>query len=168
MDNKLTLTCSYCKKEALILEGKCTNCGFPYEGTQKEQSIFIGQQKLKEYQYEEAQTKIKRGIYTLFVLGVINLFYLIVLYFQYETLYSMLLFMAVSYIMLGILALRRSPMVFLLIGLGLYLSIHLLSYMVNPGSLWRGVLWKIVFLVLLLGGIYNAYLGNRLKKELNQ
>lgn len=126
----------------------CRGCGYPLAGTEAEKSAFVGRQILHASHAEEAQKSIRTARTVLFALGALNI--LLALAFASDSVGMILsIFIGAAFIVFGTV-LPKKPLLFLVIALALLLLLYLADAVVDPGSLFRGLIWK-VFCVSALG-----------------
>ena len=89
------IKCPTCKTEFEAAIDNCDSCGFPFAGTDKEKSVFIGQQIMKKGKISETKKSINQ---TRIVLFVIAAFYIIVPFLQYSNVQSATVLIALNVI----------------------------------------------------------------------
>ncbi|CAL2103132.1 conserved membrane protein of unknown function [Tenacibaculum sp. 190130A14a] len=152
------LVCSFCKKEIEKEVIFCSHCGHPENGTEKQRAQFFAKRAMQKNKNIDAGEKIKSARNTLFVLcGLIILFGL----FSYSSNSSLLelglnFFVGFIYLVLAFWS-EKKPFIALLIGLFLYITLVGVSAIIDPLTLIRGVIWKVVIISYLGKGLYSAY-----------
>lgn len=158
--------CPYCKEEVSQVEINCENCGYPLSGTDKEKSIFIGKQisnKAKIGNAKESQAKAQKILY---IIGAFQLFNAVFIYAQTKSVTNSV-FYAVLAILFGVFAYvsPKKPLLFLSLALSLLLIYYIFLYTIDPQFLFKGILWKIIFIAFLVYGIWSANEERVLKKK---
>ncbi|MEW4922180.1 hypothetical protein [Algibacter sp. 2305UL17-15] len=162
----MDINCPNCKEEVSQVEIDCENCGFPLSGTDKEKSIFIGRQisnKAKIGDAKESQAKAKKILYVIGALQLANAF---LVYGQTKS-FDDAIFYFVLAVLFGVFAYLspKKPILFLSLALALLLGYYAFLYFIDPELIFRGILWKIVFVSFLVYGIWNANEERELKKK---
>jgi hypothetical protein len=138
----------------------CRGCGYPLAGTEAEKSAFVGRQILHASHAEEAQKSIRTARAILFALGGLNI--LLALIFASDGIGMILsMFIGAAFAVLGII-LPRKPMLFLTLAIALLLLHYLADAVVDPGSLFRGLIWKVFCLSALVIAVRRS---ERLRQE---
>lgn len=135
----------------------CTNCGFPQNGSVKDLAIYeknirdVGRNK------EEANRKIKNARNTLYVMAAISLLFGLMSSsgFQGEALFTVGIIQFIIYVVLGYWSTQK-PLIALLLGLFLYLTIIIISAVAEPSTLLKGIIFKVIIIAFLGKGIYSA------------
>ncbi|MFH4964698.1 hypothetical protein V8G69_06805 [Gaetbulibacter sp. M235] len=151
------LECSICKTTLDSGSVYCSNCGFPENGTEKEIAIFHANKVIENRKIKDADDKIKSARNTLYVMSGISLVFGVILFFSMNDV-SILITNVVLSIIYLVLAFWSSqkPLMALLLGLLLYLTTIIISAVVNPTTIIKGFLWKILIIAYLGKGIYSA------------
>lgn len=155
--NEKMIPCSICKTTIEIENIFCSNCGYPERGTDKEKAVYHANKVMKKNKHFDAETKIKSARNTLYIMAglflVLSLFY----YLNDNDVAVLVtnIIMAGLYLALGYWSIKK-PFAALLLGLLLYLTVVIISAIVEPSSLIKGILWKIIIIFYLGKGIYSA------------
>ena len=161
--------CPTCKTVYELQPDKCDNCGYPFSGTDMDKSHFVAHQVLKKGKISDTRDRIKNARIILFVIAGFNI---IVPFFQYSNtdfggvLIGLSILIGLIFLVFGILA-KRKPFISLLIPLILLLVFYLLDFIVEPATLFRGMLWKALFIGGLLYGLISIKESEKIKKESN-
>lgn len=159
MEKVITLNtcCSQCRSEIQFDQKFCTICGFPEKGTEHEQSSFHAQQVLKRREGDEASKKIKKARNSLFVISgfsfLVGIFYFFKLDDSGVLIASTVL--AVCYLFLGFWS-QKKPLVALVLGLLVYLTVLVLNGILEPETIYKGIVIKIFIIGFLANGINSA------------
>jgi hypothetical protein len=160
-------TCFFCNTSPLP-EGTlfCPSCGFPQGGSEAEQKRFIvGRRKMKKDVNEEmASIAIARII--LIALGIINGGIGAWMFSQKDkpdtAFYSVI---AAIYIGLGIWA-SKKPFPALFSGLLVYVMFLFIGAILNPDSIYSGLILKFIIISSIVYGIRAVKKAENLKKQL--
>ncbi|QQX77798.1 MULTISPECIES: zinc ribbon domain-containing protein [Aequorivita] len=149
--------CSQCNSEIELDQKYCNDCGYPEGGTTQEQSGFHARQVMKKRGQAEASSLIKKGRNSLFVVAAIA--FLSGLYYFFKLDDSSVLIvnsiLSISYLLLGFWSQKR-PLVALILGLLVYLTTLVLNGLIEPETIYKGLLIKGFIIVYLSKGINSA------------
>ena len=149
--------CSFCKESIESESVFCLNCGYPENGTEKDVAQFYGRRAMQKNKNIDAEEKIKSARTTLYVIAGATLVFGLIFYFSNKDLFTLATNFVVFFIYLLLASWStKKPLMALLLGLLLYLTTIILSAIVDPSSLVRGVLWKVIIIFYLGKGIYSA------------
>ncbi|AUC14886.1 hypothetical protein BTO06_06935 [Tenacibaculum sp. SZ-18] len=149
--------CSFCKKPIQSDVVFCSHCGHPENGTDKERAQFFAKRAIAKKRKIDAKNKISSARNTLFVLaGMMVLFGII----NHGNSNSVLdlginLFFAFMYVVLGFWS-EQKALIALLIGLFLYVTLIVINAIIDPVTLVKGIIWKVIIISYLGKGIYSA------------
>lgn len=165
MENTLTqeqLVCSFCKIEIKKDVVYCPNCGHPENGTDKERAQFFAKRAMQKNKNIDAGQKIKSARNTLFVLSGLVIVFGFVMYSSSGSTIELAMnfFVAFIYLALAFWS-EKKPFIALLVGLLLYITLIAVSAIIEPLSLVKGFIWKIIIISYLGKGLYSA---NELRK----
>lgn len=153
--------CYYCKGTGLTEEVKfCPNCGFPHAGTEYEMNEFIRIANHRLSILKDQKTNIGQAEKILYALAVIfglfGLFSGVVINFNLDLLITNLIVAAI-YLGLAIWC-NKNPFAAILTGFLLYITLQVLNALIDPTTIYQGLLLKIF----LISGLYYGY--NAVKK----
>lgn len=155
------IICPTCKNEYDTEPKTCSECNFPFEGTEKERNLFIGKQISKKNKFSETNDKIKRARIIIWIIGVITIGqYFISLTSEIDLLIGIL------FVGFGFLTYSK-PFIAILIPFILLILTYTFSAFIDLGLLLQGILFKIIFLFGLGYGLIMIIQTNNLKKESN-
>jgi hypothetical protein len=160
-------TCNYCKSSVTEADDFCPNCKYPLKGTEKEKSIFIGQQVLKKGTISDAKIVRKNASYILLFIGIVNLLVPMIRFLissSYIVEFIIGLIIGVLFIVLSFKA-RKVVYYPFIIGIIFLLFIYIINGIIQPESIIAGISWKIFYLGGLTYGIYLTYQEKLIKKE---
>lgn len=152
-----SLECSICKSTVNTESVYCSNCGFPQNGTDKEVSIFHANRVMENRKIKDAADKISSARKTLYVMSGLSLIIGIILFFTMDDVSILIsnVVLSVIYLMLALWS-SQKPLMALLLGLLLYLTTIIITAVVDPTTIIRGFIWKILIIAYLGKGIYSA------------
>jgi len=162
-----TEECPHCHEEALVLDQKCTNCGFPIEGSKEVQQAFLDKTEAIQKRVTETQTYVKWAVGLLYFIGMLYIFIFLRLNLTLKVKISGTL-LGVPYVALGLIASRFKPHLIFLVALGFYLFTEfvLTSWISLPITLFNQVWAKVIVVSMLVIGSIAAYYSENLKKKL--
>ncbi len=160
------LTCDNCKVEISPVEIICENCGYPIEGTKKEQAIFIGQQISNKSTLNDAKRFQRRSSYILYVIGGFQIVIAIVNYYTIADILSFVItaFIGLIFILFGFLS-SKKPLLFLSLGLTLIVLLYAIDFILDPSSIFQGILWKLVILGTLSYALIVSFEEQKIKRK---
>lgn len=151
------LECNNCDSVIREEDSFCEECGYPIKGTEQDIAKFYAKRVMNKRKNNNAAEKIKSARNTLYVIAGIVLVFGLFLYFQDSDVGALLINVIVGfiYVILGSWS-NRKPLVALLLGLLLYLTVIVISAIADPLTLVAGIIWKVLIIVFLAKGIYSA------------
>jgi hypothetical protein len=166
------LACPACAAQATTDDAFCNGCGYPLQGTEKEQQMFLSVRDAKSFDLDEAHKKIKRSSNALFFIGGLTVIAGLAAYAvskDHSTKINVLLtnvILGAIYVVLGFWC-KKKPLAAIISGLSLYVLIFVLNAVVNPLTIVSGIIFKIVIVGMFINGIKSAIEAEKIKKELN-
>jgi hypothetical protein len=135
----------------------CNDCGYPEGGTEQEQSGFHAKQIIRKRERNEASTQIKKGRNSLFVVAAIAFLSGIYYYFKLDDTSVLIVntILSLSYLLLAFWS-QKKPLVALILGLLVYLTTLVINGLIEPETIYKGILVKIFILAYLGKGINSA------------
>ncbi len=117
----------------------------------------VAQDILNKSRHEDSNRKIKQGRITLMVIGILNLL-VAIYYFTQEYMESVAYIqMAIGLVFVGLYFLgAKKPMLALVLGLVFFVVPHLLTAVLDPSSIYRGIIFKVIIIVFLVKGIISV------------
>lgn len=166
IDALSTQTCPHCHKQTLVLDKKCTHCGFPIEGDKNQQDMFLSKIKKAEKRVREVESFVKWAISLLYFIGMLYIFVFLRLQASGGIKWIGVA-LGIPYITLGIIASRYKPRVIFLFALSFYLftEIVLFKFLHLPISLFNQLWAKLIVAIVLVIGSIAAYYSDRLKQK---
>lgn len=154
----MSLSCPSCKSPVFEPDVKCEVCAFPLKGTEKEKAVFIGKKYANKQKKADARQAINRNKAMLFILGGFNI---VVPFFKFilarGNFFDLIWGFIVGgfFIGLGFLA-KVQPLVSFILALSFLLFGYLVEFLINPSSIFNGLIIKIVIIGVLVYGIIRA------------
>lgn len=149
--------CSHCNLEMQWEQKYCNECGYPEGGTPQEQSGFHARQVMKKRGKAEASSRIKKGRNILFIVAGISFLSGVYYYFKLDDSSVLIVntVLSLCYLSLGFWS-QKKPLVALMLGLLVYLTTLVLTGLIEPETIYKGILLKIFILVYMFKGINSA------------
>lgn len=161
-----TLICPTCKTVYEIQPERCPKCGFPFSGTEKEKSIFIGQQILKKGKVTDTRDRIKRARIILWVIGGINILFPMIFPDNYPTDLVIIFNIIIGFVFIGFGFLTyNKPLISILIPLIILVLFYISNAIIDPSTIVKGLLWKVLILTGLIYGLVSIIEADKIKKE---
>jgi hypothetical protein len=157
------MTCPNCNSTVDTHVDNCLKCRYPFSGTEKEKSLFIAQQIIKVGHIDDAKGSLKTAKTTLFVIGVVNI---LLTFFSATSpiVLGLSIFIGSVFIVFGFIV-EKKPFLFLIIPLALLLLFYIGDALVDPMTLVRGVLWKVIYVTALVYAVIRVKRAEKIKKE---
>lgn len=162
--------CYYCKSKGLKEEDKfCPNCGFPQRGTQYEMRKFLSEVNLKHRLLQDHKKAVNKARYILFGLSALNFIVAILLAVIVRiNVISFISVLILSGIFLGLgLWSRKNPFSAILTGFFVYVVLQVIQALLNPQSIFNGIILKIIIISGFIYGFKGAKEASDLEEELN-
>jgi hypothetical protein len=151
------LACTQC--QALIKEEQkfCPGCGFPQRGTAGDKAKYHAEQSMARGKSREAPKLIKQARNTLFFVAGLTFLYGIIIFFAQDDTATLIAaaIMTGIYLLLGFWS-QQKPLIALVLGLFLYLTNIVLSAIIEPETIYQGIIVKIIVIAFLAKGINSA------------
>lgn len=162
-----SIKCPSCK--TIFIENKetCSKCNFPFNGTEQEKSIHIGQFILKKGVVIDASDYLKKTqniLYSLAGLSVIGL----ILFILPVNHYTIDIVFNVSIIIVLIFCgffIKKNPILLTVLPLFLVIGVSLLNYLANPIILLQDALLKILIIGSLIYSINLQLKASKFKEK---
>jgi len=163
-------TCPACKKENPEIAIFCETCNYPFEGTEKEKAIHIGQFVTKKGVTVDSEIHINRSRSILLIIAVINAFAIVMGLSDSEA-YSMvdIVFNIVitAVFILCAVTIKKNPFIKILIPFLLLLFINLLNFIVDPNTIAQGIVLKVIYIGSLGYSLYLVKSAENFRKKYN-
>lgn len=167
--------CPHCSAELGDKETKfCQSCGYPARGSSQEQSNFKRKIQLQKEVLADAQKKVKRVSLMLYILGGINLvvgIFLLNMELGFDSEMKILgwatLINAAVLIACG-LWVKKKPVTGVLVAFSFYLVIQIAGAVIDPSTIFQGIILKIIILAIFIRGLKSAYDYKEYQKKLSE
>ena len=158
----ITLTCIHCDTPIHETHMFCEECGYPLKGSEQDVAKFYAKRVMDKRKTNNAEEKIKSARNTLYVMAGIIVVFGLFLFYKNADISGLIIniIVGVIYILLGVWSKQR-PLIALLLGLLLYVTIVVVTAIAEPHTLLSGVIWKVLIIAYLAKGIYSASLINK-------
>jgi len=149
--------CSHCSASLELNQKFCTGCGYPEEGTEKEKAVFHADRVMAHTKSKDAPKLIRQARNTLFFIAGLTFLYGIFIFFSQDDSFTLIAaaLMAVIYLILGFWS-QQKPLVALVLALLLYATNIVLNAILDPVTIYKGIIMKVIIIVFLAKGINSA------------
>jgi len=157
------IECPLCKTMYNKEPEACSECGYPFSKSDKERSIFVGQQVMKKSSIKHSANHIKRAQIILFAIAGINL---IAIAFSEWDIYQKHIEILIigGFFSLGMLV-KKNPVSIMTAGLVSHLALHALIVIFEPSYIFKGIVIKVIIIASLISGIVNVKKAEKYRKE---
>lgn len=157
--------CSFCNKTMQSEDIFCNHCGHPENGTDQDRAKFFGRRAMQKHKNIDSKDKVKSARNTLFVLAGAMAVFGFIQYQAHQQVLALGIDFGLSLVYLGLaFGSEKKPVIALLIGLLLYLTLIIITTIVEPSTFFRGIIWKILIISYLGKGMYSALSINKVVK----
>lgn len=169
-------TCERCGHDLRESTGKfCPKCGFPANGTEQDQKNFYHALKLKQDVLDDAQKKLKRVTAMLYILAGINVLYGLYFFGAGAALYgddagiigATTIIMGLIFIGCG-LWVKKNPVAGTVTAFSIYALVQVASALVEPETIFQGIILKIIIVVIFVRGIRSAFDYREYQRKLDE
>jgi len=150
------LKCSQCTTLLHTEDVFCPNCGFPERGTDKEKSVFHANKVMEKHNVSDVEKKIKNARNALYVMAGFTFIYGVGSFFQEDIATAVVNGVLCLIYMVLAMWTKQKPLMAILLGLLLYLTTIIINAVVDPMTLAKGILFKIIVIAYLGKGVYHA------------
>lgn len=149
--------CSHCSTAISIDDKFCISCGFPEGGTEQEQSKFHADRIIEHSKTKESAKVLRNARNTLFVIAALSFLGGLFLFFAMDDFAGLIaqIILSVIYVVLGYWS-QQKPLIALVLGLLVYATTVVLMALIEPSTIYRGIIIKIFVIVYLGRGINSA------------
>lgn len=168
--NESNLTCSNCKSPIGESDAFCGNCGFPEKGTDDEKNKFHYRIKLKTDVVKDAEKKVRNVRTLLFVLAALNIvlgFFFIFILDSGLTFADGVGFLISALVFIGCaIWVNKQPLMGVLAAFGFYLFLQVLGAIIDPTTIFKGIILKIIIIGVFIKGVNSARDAKKYKEQL--
>lgn len=164
--------CTSCYSKYESTDAFCNGCGYPLHGTQQEKDFFTSERNVKEIDLADLSETVRKACNSLYwiagLLVISTIFGYATAQLEEDKMANLItgVILFVAFLGFGLWS-KSKPAAALISGLSLYIIIHLLSAIINPVSIFSGIIIKVIIIVYLIKGIRSVLEVDKLKKELN-
>ena len=161
------IKCPNCKTDYETTPDQCANCGYPFAAGDKEKSQFIARQIMKRGKIKDTRNSIRSARIILFIIASINIIFPVIISLTrpvHEITLVLGLITGLVFLVFGFTA-KKYPFISVLIPLIFLVIVYGLSAIADPSSIMRGILWKIIFLSILIYSLVNIIQSEQIKSE---
>jgi len=166
--------CYYCSSKGLKDDDLyCPNCGFPQKGSQAEMKKFLSEMNYKQRLMHDHKRAVNKARYMLYAFAIFQLLASIIflyLYFRFNIgLLPFLIGIITSgiYFGLGIWS-KKEPFAAILTGFFIFVLIIAINFIIDPKSLFKGIILKAIFISGFAYGYIGAKEAEKLEKEFKE
>lgn len=164
-----TLTCEHCQAENASDKKFCTQCRYPVAGTDEEKGRFRSDIAKNQILLKDAETKIQSAKNIIYVLAALSLVIGVILFFSQDDVASLVVYCVICILYLGLAVWCSSnPFGAILTAFILYITLQVLSAVVDPTTIISGILWKVIFIGAFIKGIRSASEARNFMRELEK
>jgi len=164
--------CPHCSHKLEEDQAKfCPKCGFPVLGTEKEKDNFLRLLKANQEVLANAKKKINRVKIMLYIIGGLQVFLGLFLFMGEMVEDSAIV--GISSIVVGLIMfacsvwVKRKPVTGILVAFSFYMLLQIAGVIIEPSSIVRGIILKIIVIAVFISGIKSAYDYREYEKKLN-
>ncbi|MCH3882854.1 MULTISPECIES: hypothetical protein [Tenacibaculum] len=164
------IICLACKNESTQSVDNCIKCDFPFNGSEQEKSKHIGQFIMKKGVVYDTDESLGRSKKIISIIALFNTIFLIFgLYNGQIDILNIILNLIVIFIFIWCaITIKKNPFEKTLIPLILFISIIILNFIINPNTLFQGILWKIIFIGSLSYSMYLVKSTEKFREKFNK
>lgn len=159
--------CSSCLEIVSEKYVYCTHCGYPQNGSVKQMALHEKAIIDCKKDASEANRKIKNARTTLYVISVITFLFGLISFSGElgSALLTVSFIQSIIYLILGFWS-NKKPLIALLMGLFLYLTVIIISAVTEPSTVIKGIIFKVIIISFLGRGIYAALSLKKLEDDI--
>ena len=160
--------CGHCFQPLDPEDKYCHHCGFPQGGSNEEKHLFISEVHVKKADLTLAQQKIRNAAATLYLIACFTALYGLIVGLGIRDDARLMignLVIAILYLILGLWS-QEKPFMSILCGLILFVTFILMNAFLDPETLYKGIIIKIIAVIFLISGVVSARKANRILSEL--
>src|SRR5687767_5933399 len=164
-----TVTCDHCKAENAPDKKFCTQCRYPITGTDEEKSRFRSDIAKNQILLKDAEGEIQSAKNIIYILAGFSLLIGIIVYFTQDDAASLVVYAIICILYLGLAAWCSSnPFGAILTAFLIYITLQVVSAVIDPLTIFSGILWKIIFIGAFIKGIRSASEARNFMRELEK
>lgn len=149
--------CSKCKQKMEDNEDYCSNCGFPENADQKEKDKFTYRIKLKMNVLNDAKKKLRNVKIILGIMAGLNFIMALIILANAGLNASSIGSLIGAFVFTAcIFWVDKQPLTGIMAAFIFYLILQVISFIINPASIFSGIIVKIIFIAIFVKGIKSA------------
>jgi hypothetical protein len=157
-DQLAEVKCYCCMQKCTDTDKFCGTCGYPLQGTPEEQKQFSINYTVNQFEKDIVRDRVNEARIVLYVIAAFTLIAGLVNYFNEESVLLLIINLIITGIFVG-LAIWSNHKAFAAIFTGamIYLSLILLNAFIDPATIFKGIIFKVIFIVAFIKAAYGAY-----------
>ncbi|GHE67226.1 zinc-ribbon domain-containing protein [Roseivirga thermotolerans] len=160
--------CSNCQNTIDDTATYCSHCSYPQNGTEEEKAKFQRRIDAKKRLLNVVEKEVKKSKNTLIALGVLNILAGLILGYFADDMATLIASSVLAMVYFGLAIWSdKEPFGAGLTGLIVYGTIVLLQAVLE-GAIFRGIVWKILIISLLIRGLKSGLEVKKVKAELKE
>lgn len=161
------IQCPSCKKEFETIPTNCSNCQFPFQGTEREKTVHIAQFIEKKGVLVDSDDSIEKSRKILYAITGINVIYLVVGYVTGDAHFmdTILNFVISGVFFICAFNIEENPIRLTTVPLILLISIYTLNFLLNPSMFFQGIVVKLLIVGSMFYSIYLIKSAEKFKKR---
>jgi hypothetical protein len=161
--------CDNCRAENPSTQKFCSSCSYPISGSLEERQQFVATIGRHKLLIKRAKEKISNAKIIIYLIAGLTFLTGGFAYFKFEDFNLMIvnLCMSLLYLIMAAWA-DKNPFAAILTAFIIYITVILVNAVVSPGSLFSGLLWKVIFIGAFIKAIRSAQEAQESMKELEK
>lgn len=161
--------CDHCKAENDHDKKFCTQCRYPIGGTEEERQRFQSDIAKNKILLKDTEEEIRSAKNIILLLAGFSMLIGVVVYFSQDDLASLVVYGLICILYLGLAAWCSSnPFSAILTAFIVYITLQLVFAFLDPVTIVKGILWKIIFIGSFVKGIRSASAARTYLRELEK
>jgi len=155
---KPKLKCYCCKAEYNETDSFCGSCGYPFNASEEEQKQFSIKYTVTKFGKDGVENKIKEARIILYVIASFTVLQGIILYASNENMVALIINLAIAalFACFGFWS-KKNPFAATFSGVLVYMAMIILMTIIDPLSIAKGIIMKVLFSAALIRAAYGAY-----------
>lgn len=151
------INCSQCDTPLAPDKTFCVSCGFPERGTESEKSKFHADRVLNLRKQQYARKELKTGRIILLVIAGLSFLSGLFYFFVHDDSATLIAsgILTIVYLALAYWS-QQKPLIAMVLGLLVYLTTLVINAIVDPETIYRGIILKVLIIGFLGKGINSA------------
>jgi|GEM_PF-2075188 len=159
--------CSKCNFSLNSQDVFCNNCGYPERGNQEQKEIYEDEIKVKKFNATQADKELDNVRILLKIIIALTLLVGMFYLFSEDTFEDGIACLVATLIYIGCLIwVNKQPLSGVLAAFLFWLTLQLSVVFTNPVYLFKGIIWKILFISIFIKGINSARKYQKISNQL--